>query len=708
MKPDYLYFLIILSFLWLHSKAESFRSARSHRGNNQRNLASEPNDNKGKDNSGKNEKKEDFPMPDIEEDTFKEHIYSYDDATYFSEIPDSFSYVLPSCYYPTPTSYQYDLKYCYGHQTRNNPPPCITENDLVFDNKTGAFYADQTFYNCMENIPDVASMPTFFNGKYHGCLLLETQITLLNLVRVDEVDGLVELQIIVDYSWYDNRYNMPDFWKHVPSSFSGFDITTMLINESVVLWKPTIVFPDAQTTNVMSETLTLSRYDANVNATVFFYEVTYDLILVQPGFNFRRYPNDEQNIIIRYSALNYDAQQLQLFPHDIACSYLPDKTCSFASNPIWIWRNEPSFSACTAYPDQKASLIYPAYVYYSIKIVRQGDGIVVRLVLPLMFLLLISVLTFWVAYDNRVDTTITLLLSVSALYIIILQSIPLVGYLTDIDKYVFWMFLLLCIVVSLHQMYATLIEKVETWPLRQIYLRIIEMIGRCFVPLAIVVYFFETVAFGSKAFQEFLIIVLALSIFILFVRECIGVRSAFYNSMGKLVNKANQPMITAKELSWIEVVALNRYYFNTWSLSLELIGMELHQKGELHFEKPTSVTLRNMTSMSNIMGNKSSNKNMGKGNIEKLNTSDFLHRLHKTNILDPLQHEDVASSGATNTFAQQVPISNSNVHSNNQSSVEMRPMSQNMQNGMTNNPLHSAKKSKKLQYRVDSDDEEDR
>lgn len=347
------------------------------------------------------------------------NIYSYDDYSYHSSYDGGFESILPECYFPTPTNY-IGLQYCYGHSSKTSPPPCVSEDDLVFNNVTGSFSADQTFYNCMANIPDVASLPTFYNGKYHGCLSITTQLTLLNLVHIDEVQGIAELQLIIDFYWLDKRYNMPLFWDNVPFSYSGFDLTTILTNQSTVLWRPEIVFPDAESVNVMSETLTLQSTD---DATVFLYEMTVDLILVQPGFNFRRYPNDAQDLVVRFSALNYDAQQLQLFPSDIACSYLPSGECSFSSNPIWIWKNEPSFSSCTAYPDQKASLIYPAFVYYTIKIVRQGDGIIVRLVLPLTLLLLISALTFWVSYENRVDTTITLLLSVSALYIIILQVI---------------------------------------------------------------------------------------------------------------------------------------------------------------------------------------------------------------------------------------------------------------------------------------------
>jgi hypothetical protein len=39
-------------------------------------------------------------------------------------------------------------------------------------------------------------------------------------------------------------------------------------------------------------------------------------------------------------------------------------------------------------------------------------------------------LTFWANLDDRINMTMTILLSVSALYVVILGNIPLLGYLT--------------------------------------------------------------------------------------------------------------------------------------------------------------------------------------------------------------------------------------------------------------------------------------
>ncbi len=169
----------------------------------------------------------------------------------------------------------------------------------------------------------------------------------------------------------------------------------------------------------------------------FVWEALFDVMLVQPGFDFSDYPNDKQNILIRYDLQNYDAKQMQLFPRGAFCSNLADGSCSFGSNPIWTYDSQAT--RCNVYYDAvPIAIIWPAKVQYIIQVTRQGSGVIVRLIFPITLLLLLSALTFWIASNNRVNITITLLLSVSALYIVILSNIPMVGYLTIVDEYVFY------------------------------------------------------------------------------------------------------------------------------------------------------------------------------------------------------------------------------------------------------------------------------
>jgi hypothetical protein len=84
----------------------------------------------------------------------------------------------------------------------------------------------------------------------------------------------------------------------------------------------------------------------------------------------------------------------------------------------------------------------------------------------------------------------TILLSVSALYIVIFGNIPLVGYLTVFDRYMIGMYLFVAFCVILHQITRRMREKQEEWPMREIYVRLLEVLGRIFaLPIVVLSYF---------------------------------------------------------------------------------------------------------------------------------------------------------------------------------------------------------------------------
>lgn len=245
-------------------------------------------------------------------------------------------------------------------------------------------------------------------------------------------------------------------------------------------------------------------------------------------------------------------------------------------------------------------------------------------------------------------------------HVILQQSIPLVGYLTDIDKFVFWMFLLLCFVVAMHQAYATLFEKVEVWPLRLLYLRLIELIGRCFVPPAIIFYFLETIEFGDRHVRVGMTATTVVLISVLFVREVFGVRSAYYKAIEGLVEKFNRATLTTKEVSYGEILALNTYFFKKVSFSWEDIANELTLKGRLHFEKPTSIMVKNMSSLANVMsGVHGGHSDKGKHDTTKAEGS-FLRRLRTmSNNDDPYAHDPQLVEMSTMSGQNlSVPLSN--------------------------------------------------
>lgn len=153
------------------------------------------------------------------------------------------------------------------------------------------------------------------------------------------------------------------------------------------------------------------------------------MTIVQPKFNFYDYPSDEQIVRIRLGSYAYNSSYLQLMYLSPVISFNLnfDGSATFKENPFW------TFDADKTTHDYYISTNGFQNQVYHIGISRQGVGIIVRLILPIALLIYLSGLTFWAEYETRVDTTSTLLFSVSALYVVILQNIPLLGYLTKVD-----------------------------------------------------------------------------------------------------------------------------------------------------------------------------------------------------------------------------------------------------------------------------------
>jgi hypothetical protein len=104
-------------------------------------------------------------------------------------------------------------------------------------------------------------------------------------------------------------------------------------------------------------------------------------------------------------------------------------------NPMWTYNSytttvyNPNYGSTSTKGTKDTCIVY-------LYVDRQSSGVIYRLALPIMMLLLLVGLTFWSEYSARVDSTITILLAISALYIVIFSSIPMLGYLTDFDYYI--------------------------------------------------------------------------------------------------------------------------------------------------------------------------------------------------------------------------------------------------------------------------------
>jgi hypothetical protein len=228
--------------------------------------------------------------------------------------------------------------------------------------------------------------------------------------------------------WRDNRYNMPIFWEKMSPDVQKYGFEFTRFQPTINFWKPDIRFHDAATANTIVETI---RFNAS---NIFFWSRHTINTFAEPTMDFHQYPGDHQTLHIRFGSFAYDQTWLRTItlPNALSFNENFDHSKTFLNNPNWSYDN-----SSTSYETYLSSTGFFNSIYH-IAIRRRGSGIVLRLILPVTLLCFLGGLTFWAEYSGRVDTTITLLLAVSALYIVILANIPLVGYLTAMDTYIFW------------------------------------------------------------------------------------------------------------------------------------------------------------------------------------------------------------------------------------------------------------------------------
>ena len=151
------------------------------------------------------------------------------------------------------------------------------------------------------------------------------------------------------------------------------------------------------------------------------------------------------------------------------------------------------------------------------------------------------------------------------------------------------MFLLLVIVCAMHQAYSTIHEKTDQWPLRIWLMRCIEFAGRTFVfPSVIIYYLTEMKDVPLTTKYTMLAVVLSMT-FLIATREFLGVRKAFFVSLGGLLEKINAKDVKIDQLSKLEILIFNFWYFSRITTKLDLIAEYLHKVGD--FDDPARHTL---------------------------------------------------------------------------------------------------------------------
>lgn len=372
---------------------------------------------------------------------------------------------------------------------------CVNDTDIVYD-VYGLPSIIGTFSKCLENVQDIMIAPYFTS---HQQMNISTEIELNNLVSIDELSSTVTLDLFFDITWYDFRTSMPNLWSQLdPAVWEyGVDITqaTTITNVQGIqplIWTPDIIFPDA------SSIYTYNMYIKLYPSGIVRQSTHYIMKLSQPQFYYHNYPHDTQTIVIRYMSYALNTKQLILQPMastsknsnpsiDFIYEY-GDNDASFSLNPVWKLK-----SASAMFVDISLNQGWAARSMgiSQITVDRRANGVIVRLALPMLFIILLCTMSYWVHPGDRVMMTITGLLAITGLYTAINRSIPFVGYLTKFDIYIISMFSILFFSVLNHLMVLRLNTAVkgDVWPLRKFYTRNLEFIGRILViPTIIIIY----------------------------------------------------------------------------------------------------------------------------------------------------------------------------------------------------------------------------
>lgn len=266
-------------------------------------------------------------------------------------------------------------------------------------------------------------------------------------------------------------------------------------------------------------------------------------------------------------------------------------------NPLWR-HQEGSYSQEVVPVSYGGTDGVPLRVFENVRIIltveRISNGILVRLAFPVLLLVLIGAVTFWSPKDSRIETTMTLILAVSALYIVVFSTVPLVGYLTAFDKYFIFLFMLLTGSLTVHQIVSSLTAKKSQYPLRMFGARVLEFLGRVsIIPIALSLYCvnFDVWSAGPG---DSMVVVVALSLLgyvaLVTSREVPALRSLRKVVIAELQRKLDNPETTY--ITSTEIFFYNLVKYKIISLSTDHFFKQKRRMTAAHLEGKQGIELK--------------------------------------------------------------------------------------------------------------------
>lgn len=445
------------------------------------------------------------------------------------------------------------------------PKPCINSSLDLGHDSNGRVSILQTFFQCLINQPDAQLCPYYYAAQQ---LQVGTKVILNNFISIVEIDNSVQFDFFVIYAWTDARLSMPPLWDAIDPAFSvnGVDITNAVLLQDVkqaqfTFWMPDIFFPEAKTYELVDQSIVLYP-----NGTIVWTNHVYVTLLVST-LQYHEYPDDYQSIEMRYFSFAMSETELEMHVTGVDfVSYNNSGKPAFGTNSIWSLVSATSDVTSEFVGDASSFGFKRSVVAIAITMKRIPDGIVTRLAFPILLLLFLAAFTFWAIPQTRVDFTVTILLALSALSIVSYDHIPMIGYLTKIDRYMTYMFVTLFVCNAAHQFIERLLIGGDNeWPLRKVYIRMIEATGRVvLIPFIFVLYFTSfTSVYKLVRIYTALAAVFAFTIAVL-TMEVNAIVRHFKHAVKQIASKIEK----LESTSTFERLVFNLYTFKKFSDSL--------------------------------------------------------------------------------------------------------------------------------------------
>jgi hypothetical protein len=348
---------------------------------------------------------------------------------------------------------------------------------------------ESMLFHCSKSIRGSMFPPSYFqkrsDSNEYKPTLVNVSLAFNTIVNIDDVHASVTLDFWFRQFWYDPRWKLPDdVWQSINPAghLEGLELMPYIRGQDPLnFWLPDTYILEAVSSDIQAEMVHLFQ-DGSV-----WWSRHFVLVIKQGQFNLKQYPLDKQRFTLTLQSWAYATQYVVLFPFRekgpglIRFNQDPTLKIDYIKeDPLWKYRG----ASTNVEEQQLGSFFDPNRNYSTISIIlefeRESYGILFRLALPILMFLFLVGFAFWSDISHRVEVTITMLLAVSAFYLIIGQVIPFVGYFSLLDKFITTAFCILSMTAGVHYTTSNLDTEKYKYPFNAFLRDVIVFLCRAF------------------------------------------------------------------------------------------------------------------------------------------------------------------------------------------------------------------------------------